>query len=217
MYYILTACSTFMAYVLWIVCERQLQEENKGDFKDIFRFNRQRAMLLGIYLVSSLGLVKVFSLYGYSPTKIVKYMILLGGLVPIAYEDTKEKRIPNRWLLYLCGLRLLLFGAESFLYPSAIVENLKFTLSGGAVCGVLLLLACIISRQQIGMGDVKLFAVIGLYLGTGVTYCVLLASLILAAVYTGVKLLRKKIGKKDEIAFGPFIMIGTLLITALGF
>lgn len=217
MYYILAISSAWIAYALWVKCMGELREEKKGFFWELFYVDKKRVLCFILYLAASLGLVKLFFLYGYSPTKIIKYIILLGGLVPIAYEDVKEKRIPNRWLLYLCLLRLLLFGAESIFYPAAIAENFKFTLGGGLLCAVLLFMAYFISRHQIGMGDVKLFSVIGLYLGAAVTYFVLLASLLMAAAYTGVKLIRKKIGKKDEIAFGPFILTGTLFILVLGF
>lgn len=141
----------------------------------------------------------------------------MGGLAVIAYEDWKEKRIPNRWLVYLAGIRMTLFVAEAILYPVMLVENLKFTLFGGFFSGLVLFFAYVISRHEIGLGDVKLFAVIGLYLGFSVTYFVILLSLIIAAIYGGYHLITKRLKPKDEIAFGPFVAIGTVIILGLGF
>ena len=218
MFYLLVVLSTVIAYLLYVTCMKELQVENEnGLLKEWITFTPKRLTLIVVYLLISVVLIKLFYLFGYSPTKIMKYCILPGGLVPIAYEDYKEKRIPNRWLLYLTGLRAVLFVVECCLYPSAAWDNILFTLGGGLISGIVLLMAYFISRHQIGLGDVKLFVVIGLYLGAAVTYFVILASLVVAAIYGAVNLLRKKLGAKDEISFGPFILIGTILILALGF
>lgn len=173
------------------------------------------------YLLGSIGaalfFLYLFDFYGYGPLKSIRYVVLMGMLVPIAYKDYKEKRIPNRWLVYMTAIRGGIFMIEAILYPSAAIENLKYMLAGGLVGFLVLFLAYILSRHEIGLGDVKLFTVIGLYLGVGTTYFVLLASLILAALYGGVKMLRKQLKGKDEIAFAPFTAIAAVLILGLGF
>lgn len=176
-----------------------------------------RIVVIGICSVFSIIFSLLFENYGYGPVKIIKYCLLMGGLILIAYEDMKEKRIPNRWLLYLTGIRVMLFVIETILYPTMLIENMKFTCWGGVVSGLVLFLAYVISRHEIGLGDVKLFVVIGLYLGVSVTYFVMLLSLIIAAVYGGFNLIVKRLNAKDEIAFGPFVAIGTVIILGLGF
>lgn len=218
MLYILAISVTVISYLLYVTCMKELQPENENSLvKEWICFSKKRWILIGIYLIVSFVLMNLFVIYGFGPTKMVKYCLLLGGLVPIAYEDYKEKRIPNRWLLYLIGIRAVLFVVETCLYPSATISNIIFALGGGMASGILLFIAYVLSRHEIGLGDVKLFIVIGLYLGASVTYFVILMSLIVAAVYSGIKLLRKKMHVKDEIPFGPFILLGTLIILALGF
>lgn len=218
MFYGLVLLSTVIAYLLYVTCMREVQTESSNSlFKEWITFTPKRLKLLLVYLLASVVLIRLFYLFGYGPTKIMKYCMIMGGLVPTAYEDYREKRIPNRFLLYLIGLRAVLFITECCLYPAAIRENVIFTFGGGIIILLVMLIAYFISRQQIGLGDVKLFAVIGLYLGMSVTYFVILASLLVAALYGVVNLLRKKLGAKDEIAFGPFILIGTIIILAMGF
>lgn len=218
MFYLLVVLSAVIAYLLYVTCMKELKEDSSGGLvKEWISFNPKRLLVLGAYLVATFVFIKIFYAYGYGPTKIMKYCILMGGLLPIAYEDYKEKRIPNRWLLYLIMLRGVLLIVESCLYPAAIRDNLLFTLGGGILSGIVMFLAYVLSRHQIGLGDVKLFVVIGLYLGAAVTYFVILTSLIVAAIYGGINLLRKRLGAKDEIAFGPFVFIGTIIIIALGF
>lgn len=178
--------------------------------------NRRWIILIPFLVAEALAVV-VFKAYGYGPLKILRYCLLMGALVLIGYRDHKEKIIPNRWLLYLAGIRVILFAVESVCYPALIIENVKFILGGAAASGLLLFAAYVISRHGIGVGDIKLFIVIGMYIGSQRTYIVILASLLIAACYSAVKMIRKRLTAKDEIAFAPFIAIGTTIILGLGF
>lgn len=159
----------------------------------------------------------IFTRYGYMPTKIAKYLILITGLFPIAWKDWKTKTIPNRLLLWLVGIRALLFLVEMVLYPAAAWDNVLFTLGGGAGAGVIVFVCYVVSRHQIGAGDVKLFALIGLYLGMTLTYFVLVGALVGAALYGGTRVVLKRAAVKDEIAFAPFVAAAVLIFLALGF
>ena len=192
------------------------REEKKGCVEYFLRFDKRRGVFLLLCLAVNVGMALVFSKYGYGPLKIVRYLLLLAVLYPIAKEDAKEKRIPNRWLLYILVCRLVLFLAEAVWMPALIAENIQFIVFGGVVSGGVFLIVYVVSRHAIGMGDVKLIAVVGTCLGAKTTYLVMLASSILSAVYGGVKLLRKQKGMKDEIAFGPFIALGTLFVLLIG-
>lgn len=167
-------------------------------------------------LAVCLGLTWLFSQYGYGPLKTVRYLLLLAILYPIGREDARKKRIPNRWLLYLLFCRGILFLAEMFFFPALLAENLKFTLFGGLISGAVFYVAYVLSRHAIGMGDVKLVAVIGMFLGVGTAYLVMVVSLAFSACYGVFQVLRRKKGMKDEIAFGPFLALGTLTVLLIG-
>ena len=170
-----------------------------------------------IFLTAEAFAVTVFKAYGYGTLKIIRHCLLMGALVPIGYKDYKEKIIPNRWLLVLAGIRGILFAVESVCYPDLIFENVKFILGGAAAGGLLLFAAYVISRHGVGAGDIKLFMVIGMYIGSQRTYIVILASLLIAACYSVVKMIGKRLKAKDEIAFAPFVAVGTVIILGLGF
>lgn len=162
-------------------------------------------------------LARLFAAYEYLPTKMAKYLVLMAGILPIAWQDGKYKTIPNRWLLGLVGIRILLFLVETFLYPAVFWDNLVFTLSGGIVAGLVFFACYVLSGHQIGAGDVKLFAVVGFYLGVGLTYFVAIIAFVGAAVYGGVRVILKRATVKDEIAFAPFVAAAVLLCLTLGF
>ncbi len=215
-----------VAYMLYCNCNYDLVKENSSD-KDtgggtgrisyLFRMDRKRCGQFMLFLISALAAVVLLGFYGYGPLKIARYYLLLGLLYPIARQDAKEKQIPNRWLVYLLVLRSLIFIMESACYPELITDNLLFTLAGGLICGGLMFIICVLSRHAIGMGDVKLFGIIGLFLGASVTYVTMFVASVLSAIYGLWRIAIKKIGVKDEIAFAPFIAVSVLIVIGMGF
>ncbi|MDE6202863.1 MAG: A24 family peptidase [Lachnospiraceae bacterium] len=205
------------SYFLNVMCmyDRETEREN-GRGRYLMRMDRHRAVTFAVCLALCLGLTWLFVQYHYGPLKVIRYLLLLALLYPIALRDAKEKIIPNRWLVYILIIRAVLFMAEIVCFPSLWLENIRFTLAGGAVSGIIFFMAYVVSRHAIGMGDVKLFAVIGMCLGIKTTYLVMIVSLILSAIYGGCMVLGKKKNMKDEIAFGPFAAAGTFLVLLIG-
>ena len=82
---------------------------------------------------------------------------------------------------------------------------------------ILFLIAYFLSRKSIGLGDVKLAAVLGWYLGLALIWWDLVVGLFLAGLYSVVQLVRKKLNLKDSIPLVPFLAAGTILVVLLGF
>lgn len=221
-YLITAAAGGLFSYLFWQRCLYERQAENgEGDrtrfLREILPDEKGKITALAVSFLAAFFLAGVFFAYGYLPTKALKYLLLIGGVAPIAWEDWREKTIPNRWLCYLFLVRLVLIGIETAVYPAAFTDNLIFTLAGGGVSGLVMFVGYVASRHQIGAGDVKLLAVIGMYLGAGLNYFVMIAALLMAAVYGGVRVLLKRSEMRDEIAFAPFIGAGMTLLLVLGF
>lgn len=206
-----------LCYWLNIMCQYDLEtEKREGRIRYFWRLDKQRGMTMVLSLMMSIGLTWLFDQYHYGPLKVVRYLLLLALLYPIARQDAREKVIPNRWLFYILVCRGILFAAELICFPGMWIENIKFILIGGIASGMIFFIAYVVSRHAIGMGDVKLFAVIGLCLGFKTTYLVMIVSLILSAFYGGSMVLCRKKSMKDEMAFGPFVTAGTLIVLLLG-
>ncbi|WP_010203856.1 prepilin peptidase [Salinibacterium sp. PAMC 21357] len=94
----------------------------------------------------------------------------------------------------------------------------------GAVLGALALFAfyfivAIVSPRGMGMGDVKLSAVVGLYLGWlgwGTLAVGAFAAFLLGGVFAIALLVVKKAGRRSAIPFGPWMIAGAWLGIALG-
>jgi leader peptidase (prepilin peptidase)/N-methyltransferase len=79
------------------------------------------------------------------------------------------------------------------------------------------LLAALASPAGMGMGDVKLVAVLGLFLGEEVAVAVFVA--LLAAVAVGLVIIARKgarAGRKTVLAFGPFLALGGVVAVIAG-
>ena len=168
-----------------------------------------------LLIIAALVLAEIFffSKYGYHWLKAVRYMILTVFMVFLGFIDQQKTIIPNKLLLFM----FVILAGEITVKPSYWLDILK-SAGGGMLLGFLIfLLARIFSRKSVGMGDVKLAAVLGWYLGGSLIWFDIVVSLSLAALYSIVQLILKKLNMKDSIPLAPFFSVGTILILLLGF
>lgn len=126
-------------------------------------------------------------------------------VVPAALIDLEHRIIPNR--LTATGAVLAL-GIGLALDPAGEPERLI----AAAAAGGLLLLAALAYPGGMGMGDVKLAAVMGLFLGKDVAPAIFVA--LLAGALLGVAIIARRgarEGRKTAIPFGPFLALGAVV------
>ena len=117
--------------------------------------------------------------------------------------------IPDKILLFF-GVLLIIARAVSPLEPwwDTVI---------GAVGGFgILLLIAILSKGGMGGGDIKLFAVIGLVLGTIPTLLTLFLAAFIGAIVGVIHLRRSKQGRKTPVPFGPSIAIAAVIVYFYG-
>jgi leader peptidase (prepilin peptidase)/N-methyltransferase len=158
----------------------------------------------------------LFLLYGDEPIDRVKLVLLVGMLVMLARIDAEKMVIPNALLLALTGARTLLLFGECIQDMDYAVYRLMAAGLGILFGSVIFLIVRNFAKGCIGMGDIKLFAVIGYFLGSGAILQTMLASSGLALVFGIWQVARKKITMKDSISFGPYIAAGTILVVMMG-
>ncbi|MDQ3722020.1 MAG: A24 family peptidase [Actinomycetota bacterium] len=156
-------------------------------------------------LVASLTAVLfavVVAVHLHDTTVLVLGLVLVAFLVPIAAIDLERRIIPNR-LTAPAALLAIVLGTA--LDAGGELERLI----AGVAAGAALLLAALLHPSGMGMGDVKLVGVLGLFLGRGVAPAVLVA-LVLGTVLGLIVMVRKGAasGRKTQIAFGPFLALG---------
>ncbi|MCG2621617.1 A24 family peptidase [Arthrobacter sp. I2-34] len=151
------------------------------------------------------------------PSWAIPAFLLLAVLgVLLAAIDARHKLLPNRLVApFLLGALLLL--AAACLITGDWDRLLGGILGGAGLFAVYLALA-LIRPGGIGMGDVKLAAVVGLYagyLGFSSWLFVLMAAFLLSAVAGVTLLLARRATRNSEIPFGPAMILASLLAPAL--
>jgi leader peptidase (prepilin peptidase)/N-methyltransferase len=135
---------------------------------------------------------------------LVNGLVLCAVLVVITVTDLEQRVIPNK-VLAAGAVAALAIAAVSD--PSSIPERLEAAVAAG---GVLFLIALAYPRG-LGMGDAKLVAVMGLFLGSAVAPAVLVGFATGAVV--GVVLIARQgaAARKKAVPFGPFLALGGLV------
>jgi leader peptidase (prepilin peptidase)/N-methyltransferase len=132
-------------------------------------------------------------------------LALVAVLVPVAFIDLDHRIIPNAIVLPGAVAAVAIVAATE---PSKLGEHL---IAGAAAAGFLLV-AVLAYPRGMGMGDVKLAGVLGLYLGRSVGPAMLVA--LLSGTIVGVVIIARKgaaEGRKTAVAFGPFLALGGLV------
>ena len=110
------------------------------------------------------------------------YLALLS--VPLAWIDALSHRLPDRLTLPSYPIALALLGGAALAVPAG-GQHYLHALAGLAACAAFYGVLWLISPASIGLGDVKLAGVLGLYLGwfgARATLAGLLGGFVLAAV-----------------------------------
>ena len=136
--------------------------------------------------------------------------------VPLAFTDVAVHRLPD-------PLTAAAFtGTLAFLAAAALTGHQPGHLARAAIGAAALtcfyLVLFLIRPGDMGPGDVKLAASIGLVLGWIGWRALLagtLAGFTLAAVYGGVLLATHRASRTSQLPLGPFILLGTLAAIAL--
>jgi leader peptidase (prepilin peptidase) / N-methyltransferase len=131
-------------------------------------------------------------------------------LVPVTVIDIDFRIIPNTLLIAGTVAAAALLVAFT---PDAIPEHLIAAFAAGGF----LLAAAIAYPSGMGMGDVKLAFVMGLFLGRDVGVAMLVA--LVAGSLAGAAVMAvkgAKAGRKTAIPFGPFLALGGLVALLAG-
>jgi leader peptidase (prepilin peptidase)/N-methyltransferase len=136
--------------------------------------------------------------------------VLVLLLVPCSLIDLERRIIPNR---ITAPGALAAVGLGLALDPGGEPQRLLWA----AVAGGFLLITALARPSGMGMGDVKLLAMMGLFLGRPVVIALLVA--LLGSVVTGIVLARRhgvQVARKTGLPFGPYLAVGGIVAALVG-
>lgn len=144
------------------------------------------------------------------------YKIYLYTLVSVALAitfsiDFRFQLIPDEVhiLLVIVGIIKLII---KFSLKSLLNYALGAAVGGGIFFLISLLSILIFKKEGMGFGDVKLMAALGFVFGLKNILVITLISFIFGAVVGGIILIIKRNDSDGYIPFGPFIVIGTIIL-----
>lgn len=139
--------------------------------------------------------------YRHDPAEAAIGIVFVAMLAAVTLIDLEQRIIPNKILL--AGAILCLAIAVPF-DPGSLLERA----AAAAAAGGLLFAVALAYPKGMGLGDVKLTATMGLFLGRAVTPAILVA--LLAGSTVGLVLIARhgQRARKMAIPFGPFLALG---------
>ncbi len=132
-------------------------------------------------------------------------LTILSSLIAIFFIDLKHQIIPDSLTLTVFVAAVLLHIAS----PSLSIVN--YALSGLFAFLFFLFLVLITKGRGMGVGDVKFAGFMGVFLGYPNIIYSLYFAFLTGAIVSAILVLKRKKKFGQTIAFGPFLVIGTVL------
>lgn len=140
----------------------------------------------------------------HDPVQMAMGLVLVTALMAVTITDLEQRIIPNKILLVATLLGVAISVAFD---PSSLPERAIAAFAAGG----LLFLAALAYPSGMGLGDVKLAAVMGFFLGRNVAPALLVA--LISGSVVGLALIAREgaSARKKAIPFGPFLALGALI------
>ena len=165
-----------------------------------------------VEMLSLISFASIYYLYGISFTTLL-LIILALVLIIIFFIDLKHFIIPNTLTFPLMALGLI----KSFIpnlneiFPNYIDSIIGGLFGYGIIWSIIFFYKQIRKKEGMGLGDAKLFAVIGFWFGWISIPFVIFLSSIIALLSVIPDLIKNSKKMTTQIPFGPYIIIGTLV------
>jgi leader peptidase (prepilin peptidase) / N-methyltransferase len=137
----------------------------------------------------------------HDPAELALGLVFVAVLAAITLTDLERRVIPNAILLVGSVIGVAIVAGTD---PASLPERA----AAAAGAGAFLLLFALIYPRGMGMGDVKLAAVMGIFLGTSVIPALFIGIALGALVGLGLVLRYGPQARKHAVPFGPFLAVG---------
>ena len=161
-----------------------------------------------VELLTALLFLLTFLKYGLN-TEFIIFSILIGSLIVISFIDIKYQIIPNEITFSFIPIGLII---------SLIFNHICFinSLLGLIIPAGLLLLIAFIYKKGMGIGDVKLIGMIGVFIGWKFALISIFIGALIGSIYGIYMMVTDKMTRQTRIPFGPFISLGAIVMILYG-
>lgn len=146
------------------------------------------------------------------PVELIAFLPVMWVLIVLSFIDIDHKLLPNRIVLPSVVTFAALLGVVVAIQGTG--SAWMRAMAGGAAAFAVLLVIALIYPRGMGMGDVKLAALLGAalgYFGWAEIYVGFFLSFVIGAAGGLLLVAAKRGGMKSEIPFGPYLAMGTVI------
>ena len=166
-----------------------------------------------VELVGGLGALASFYLYGGLTLSSIYAFVFLLSLLIIFFTDLNEYIIPDIITYPIAVLGVFLTFIENSIFEISIGNSIFTGVFAGAIFYLTAKIFLVIKKQEgMGMGDVKMIAMIGFWMGIENTLLTIILSALLGSILGITLILFKKMDRSAHIPFGSFISIGCVIV-----
>lgn len=171
-----------------------------------------------IEFICGLLFVSMYFLYGFSYI-LFPFCLLVFSLLVITIIDFQFQIIPDEISFFLIILGLLVSSFNVTL-GDAIIQRIINSFLGLLAGGGSLLLVAIVGKwifkkDAMGGGDIKIMAGVGTFIGWDKVLLAIFIACFLGSIVGICLMLFKKIGRRQEIPFGPYLSISSFVVLFL--
>jgi len=161
-----------------------------------------------VELLTGFLFLLTFLKYGLTSEFII-LILLISSLIAVSFIDIKYQIIPNEITFLFIPLGLIL---------SLIFNHITFvnSLLGLIIPAGLLLLIAFIYKKGMGIGDVKLIGMIGVFIGWKYALISIFIGALFGSIYGIFMMVTNRMTRKTRIPFGPFISLGAVIMILYG-
>ena len=165
-----------------------------------------------VEFLSILFFTIIYFLYGITLTTLL-LMVLSLSFIIIFFIDLKHFIIPNEITFSMMALGFI----KSFdpnlnsIFPNYINSLIGGLLGYGIIWSIIYFYKQVRKKEGMGLGDAKLFGVIGFWFGWLAIPFIIFLSSVIALLSVVPSLLKNSRTMSSQIPFGPYIIIGTLI------
>lgn len=163
-----------------------------------------------IELTNALLYVCVYLRYGLT-IETIKYSIFVSLLLVIGMIDFKTTLVCMETTIFGIVVSVIFMGYSWYSTKAFPLDNVL-----GGVIGFLIIWLIVKLTAGMGEGDIDIALVCGLFLGKKGIAITLFFGVILGGIAGAIFLIGRKKGKKDEMAFGPYLAMGAFIALMWG-
>jgi leader peptidase (prepilin peptidase)/N-methyltransferase len=189
-------------------------------------FARAGSQLWGYWnigTISSGDINPSFSMSLSYSAQVIGFAILGFLLIGLMVMDWQTQRLPDAFTLTGIGIGLVLTCVRAFFLAPGESTRAFILWRVIAIAGAALILLAVRwgykalrKRDGMGLGDVKLLAMIAAFLGFGQALLALFAGVVAASIYGILLMARRRAGGSSKLPLGSFLAAGGLLAALFG-